>query len=494
MVYRRLPRVCRRRRLPSLLLLIAIITSALLLLLLLLAASRVPTDPPTSPAPVAAIPLSTATPRIVYYLWCEPNGTSFTFVNYLSVLSSIRFLQPERIVLLYSAYPTVDSYRYNTWLDDDLLDVFPFVQTKALSWPAVRHACENAKAAEETMYDFLHEGGLFLGISTVLTAPATWLWQHRMVVSGDGGGVGTTRFGLLASAPKNGTENVRYRRPDVVLPPCQWVTNLNSFTLSSTTSSASSLSRSSSSSSSSKTPLCLTLALDIYPRDLWTLSGSLGRLLNLLMYDRLLTPEPIRSPHLVVPNIAHVLWLNGKPIDFVFYLCALSLLYVVRVEKLYVHGNLEPRHTGYWKQLVERERPRLTFILRQKPDTIYGQHTNSPHVMSDIFRAEIMNKYGGIYSDVDVIWTQPISDELRKYDAVAAFDWAHNYYPYPDYVNLGVSLGRPGAPFWKLFLRSFKTFRPNVFGFNGLLQPYKLYERHPDSLRVYRRLQVMCFR
>ena len=31
-------------------------------------------------------------------------------------------------------------------------------------------------------------------------------------------------------------------------------------------------------------------------------------------------------------------------------------------------------------------------------------------------------------------------------------------------------------------------------GYNGILKPYKVYERHPETLFMYPELQVMCFR
>lgn len=101
-----------------------------------------------------------------------------------------------------------------------------------------------------------------------------------------------------------------------------------------------------------------------------------------------------------------------------------------------------------------------------------------------------MIKYGGIYSDVDVIWTKAPSLTMRSYEAVASFDWAHSYHPYPNYINLGVSMGQRGSHFWRLFCDSMKTFRDDIFGFNGLLQPYKIYERRPDTIHMDDHLQV----
>jgi drug/metabolite transporter superfamily protein YnfA len=42
---------------------------------------------------------------------------------------------------------------------------------------------------------------------------------------------------------------------------------------------------------------------------------------------------------------------------------------------------------------------------------------------SDIIRADILLKYGGIYSDWDVIWLKPIDELISKgYDTILNFD------------------------------------------------------------------------
>jgi hypothetical protein len=48
--------------------------------------------------------------------------------------------------------------------------------------------------------------------------------------------------------------------------------------------------------------------------------------------------------------------------------------------------------------------------------------------------------------------------------------------------------------FLKSVQESMKWFRDDDFSWNGLRQPYRVYERHPDLLRVEPRLQVICFR
>ena len=64
---------------------------------------------------------------------------------------------------------------------------------------------------------------------------------------------------------------------------------------------------------------------------IWELDDSFGRLCRKIFYgtESVLMPKP--SYEELVPNIGHMIWLGGGTMDFVFYLSALSVLYVVEV-------------------------------------------------------------------------------------------------------------------------------------------------------------------
>ena len=65
----------------------------------------------------------------------------------------------------------------------------------------------------------------------------------------------------------------------------------------------------------------------------------------------------------LVPNIAHLVWLGGGPMDFLFYLCVLSLVYVAEVDTVYIHGDAPP--TGrYWNMV--KDFPQIKLIYREK--------------------------------------------------------------------------------------------------------------------------------
>jgi len=106
----------------------------------------------------------------------------------------------------------------------------------------------------------------------------------------------------------------------------------------------------------------------LFPRDIWELDDSFGRLARTVFYG---TPairraEP-RYDDQLIPNIAHLVWLGGGQMDFLFYLCVASLIYVARVDAVYLHGDGPP--TGSYWELI-KDHPKLHLIYRQHPGTV----------------------------------------------------------------------------------------------------------------------------
>jgi len=70
-----------------------------------------------------------------------------------------------------------------------------------------------------------------------------------------------------------------------------------------------------------------------------------------------------------------------------------------------------------------------------------------------------MLKYGGVYLDTDAFFVRPLTDQLRAYDVVVSYDWVDWDLPFPDTLNLGVTVSKPGARFWELCLVSYCQFQ-----------------------------------
>jgi len=65
---------------------------------------------------------------------------------------------------------------------------------------------------------------------------------------------------------------------------------------------------------------------------------------------------------------------------------------------------------------------------------------------------DILHQHGGLYIDGDVIFVQPLSKELRAYDVVVNYDYAEWLRPFPNIIQNGVMVAKPGARFLKLWL------------------------------------------
>ena len=395
-------------------------------------------------------------PMIVHFVWCLRSG--FRFNNYLSVLSVIKHLDPDKLIFHYSALPKVDFFNYNTWFDT----LSDNIAVLTLSTFAHAGVCNSTDTKRIFIGEILNDvGGIYVEETTVFTRNMEHLYDADEVIvklGVDGGGY------IAASERALTSGNIPIDRTQIFCPSFETVV--------------------------SGSP-CFTIRKRVHPKTFWNKSDYSSKIVNQLLYKTDMKPEPKRFTNAVIPNIAHVLWIDGRNVDFMFYLSCMSLMHVAEVDSLFVHGNMEP--TGkYWQQL--RQNNKITFIKIVLPDQIFNNTIKRRSHISDVFRARTLWKYGGIYSDVDVVWTQPISKHLFNYEAVASFDWANAYYPFPNYINLGVSMGKQGAPFWKKMVESMKDFRDDIFGYNGLLKPYKIYEEHPELLFVYDQLQVMCFK
>ena len=386
--------------------------------------------------------------NVVHYLWCERK--IFEFQHYLSMVSAIKYVVPERIVFHYAHYPRHDLQFYNTWFEE-LKKEFPFLYQEDVD----KSVCANGSTKRQYVTRLLEaHGGIYVDSNTIFGAFPIELrmWPITDALGDDGRGFLVVRRGSYArKQPVNRANNC---------------TSLARFAHGS---------------------VCTTKLGPYVPRDAWNGSDYFSRHVRYLMYGSRTLPRAKPSNETLVPLIGHMLWLGGGRMDFLFYLSCLSQIHILRVDTLYIHGDRKP--TGaYWQEIEGMQHVR--FVRRTFPDRVFRNVVNKREHMSDVFRLDTMSRYGGIYTDVDAVWVNPIPRRLRAYDAVASYDWPQMYNNYPDYLNLGVMLGKSGAEYWQAALGSMRSFKDDFFGYNGLLRPYKLFERRPDLMHIEDRLQV----
>ena len=163
---------------------------------------------------------------------------------------------------------------------------------------------------------------------------------------------------------------------------------------------------------------------------------------------------------------------------------------------VFVHGDSKPFGPN-WTKLQQVAGSKVTYIYRPLPETVFGNSVHDPSHISDVWRIEILLKHGGIYCDWDLIWLKPV-DSLLDFDAVASFD-VMDWSPYPDVLNLGAFLAKPSAQYLQYLRKALIFYKekgdwPLSYFYNACLVPYKVYECHPNTLKIEQTLQVICNR
>ena len=166
-----------------------------------------------------------------------------------------------------------------------------------------------------------------------------------------------------------------------------------------------------------------------------------------------------------------------------------------RVDTVLVHGDVEPLGP-FWEELISKYPDRVSYVYRSQQSSIYGRPITKLSPMSDVLRLDILLKYGGIYTDWDAVWVKELDTSIRQYDTVVSLDWPGHLKPYPDTLNLGVMLAKPGAPFIRRLLDNLHDFEdgvgPNLWCYI-CLKSYKVYEKYPNLVKIDHHLQVIAY-
>lgn len=190
---------------------------------------------------------------------------------------------------------------------------------------------------------------------------------------------------------------------------------------------------------------CVTVDHVFFPKDIMVRDDSFGKLIRRLFYgtEEIVLPKP--SYDSLIPNIAHIVWVQGRAMRFLFYFTCLSLIYVQEVDMVYIYGESPPKGQ-YWERL--RGHPKITYIYRTEEVHIFNSSkvTFSSHI-SDMWRIDLIYKYGGIYTDTDVLFIKKLKHRYMGYDAIGSFGWTM-LDVFPDKVSLAPTLGKPGAKFY----------------------------------------------
>jgi hypothetical protein len=113
----------------------------------------------------------------------------------------------------------------------------------------------------------------------------------------------------------------------------------------------------------------------------------------------------------MISSLLHFIWIQQRAFGKVEYICIKSALkntpYLV-----VLHTNLKPGEAGiYCPYPLQSER--FLIIYNDYSLTHRGVAIRAA-TLSDILRIQILQEHGGIYSDMDMLWLQPIPEEFMN--------------------------------------------------------------------------------
>ena len=424
-------------------------------------------------APGPRRPLATELKSSVTYVWCAGSQKRrFTFRHFLGVRSALIHLRPNVVHFYCDKYIEMDIRFYNTWLNE-LRQQYPYFIVHKIK--KFSQACE---APATPKIGFIKErleihGGFFVSENIIFSRslPAEILEADATISVTEEETIG---FVSMMSTPEglDALERETANIHNFVVSPLRcgkphWYLD-------------------------DPTHLCIDhSAIGTYfPKDLWCTNDSFSKLASRYLYGTDELPYAQPNDHEVVPRIAHYIWFGGGNMDFFFYLSVLSCLYVLKVEGVYIHGDLPPSGPN-WQKLQNEQR--LHWIYRHRPGYIFDFKLKYLAHEADVAAADVMVQYGGIHVDPDLVFSKPLHPVLWRYDAVASPARVLNP-PFPSVINWGVFLGKPNSAFWWLVQRAQRQFLVKEWNWNSARVLYKIYERNPELLYLSPYLQVMCYR
>jgi hypothetical protein len=156
----------------------------------------------------------------------------------------------------------------------------------------------------------------------------------------------------------------------------------------------------------------------------------------------------------MIPRVVHLVFglrEQDEPFHLLHHLAVVSCREVLQPDEVVMHLHHEP-HGPWW----DRTRPLLTIepvapvaeVERRPVDEDVAPFRYAHH--ADVVRLDVLARHGGLYADIDVLWSQPLPEDLWAKPAVLGAEAPVRYSRWrrPERsVSNAVLLAEPGSPF-----------------------------------------------
>jgi hypothetical protein len=180
----------------------------------------------------------------------------------------------------------------------------------------------------------------------------------------------------------------------------------------------------------------------------------------------------------MIPNIFHFIFglkPRSQKLHLIHYICLKSCIEINKPDKIFFYYEQEP-HGKYWNII----RNSLNLVKVQPIKNLKGKKLGYAH-QSDFIRLEMLNKYGGIYADLDTIFINRLPKKIYENDFVMGQEDISQ--PYAGLGNAFIMAKKQsffGMTWYEHIYEEFNGSWNN----HSIIYPLKLSQEYPDSICI----------
>lgn len=364
---------------------------------------------------------------VVHYIWCTDGH--FELVHYLTVLSVIHQLQPDKIVIHYRKEPRTDPQGYWRWLEDLQRSVAMLSMRPLSNFLLCSHDLSSGVTPDQ--HDVQDPYGVFLlgdvAVSSLTRSDVKDLITRsfserksshlRMVAPATEKELSKSQIFLIPDSEPYRISQV----PGRVVISCPSVLSVNSL-------------------KEFVNVTCINMNTYMIPDDLFTRDNSFYSFARSILYGSSNVISTDLAPTEQIPNIVHIILTDDAgeitPLQYV----SIKSAYVRgRVDRVYIHGT-EPPKGQLWRRLVMQDEIIAKYIPMPSSQQLNTKHSALVYALYTLLQ------HGGLAHFGDVVFLHPITSAARQAGALVTPHVSQYRLKHPS-TNTAILAGSKGSTF-----------------------------------------------
>ncbi len=173
----------------------------------------------------------------------------------------------------------------------------------------------------------------------------------------------------------------------------------------------------------------------------------------------------------MIPRCIHFVYVGGRAFSFIHFLAVYTAWKVNRPDVIYFHHTEVP--TGAW---WDKARPYLTLHRVEPVREVHGNPVTYPAHMADVIRLAMLQRFGGIYLDLDIVSLRPFAP-LLQHEFVMGME------PGTGLCN-AVVMAQRDSQFLALWREHYRSFDGSRWNHHSVVLPWHLAQSHPRLIHV----------